>query len=130
MELSSMFIKVVESVGILLGGLSGLFIIGLMAERGTETLKVILEWMTKRIPSVNEVATHPVFKWVASFIVAWATTHGFDYDFFAQFPLFAGVDPTLIPILSSAIVWIVSNVLHKKTSQILPGAKDLIRLAG
>lgn len=122
--------QVWDTLVLIFGGAVVLFIMGLVPERGTEVVKVILEWLTKKLPSVNSFVTHPILKWILSFFVAWAATKGFDYNFFEAFPIFGGVDPTLTPILTAFIAWVTSNYLHPKVSRNLPGARTMTRLVG
>lgn len=111
------------------GGLVLLFVVALTAERGTEAVKILLEWLTQRLTKFNALFTHPVFKLALSAVAAWAATKGFDFDFFAAFPMFAGIDPTLVGILSSFIVWVSATYLHPKVKEKLPSA-DVVRRMG
>lgn len=122
--------SILEILLTIFGGAVLLFVVALTAERGTEVVKIVLEWLTKRLAAWNGIVTSPIFKLLLSAFAAWASTKGFSFDFFAAFPLFAGIDPQLVGILSSFIVWVSATYLHPKVKNILPSASTVVRKVG
>jgi hypothetical protein len=95
------------AVAVLVGVLS------LGAERGTELLKIVLRFIFGNIGFLKFLQPSGAGSVLLAFVVSYAGVTGFDVSVFSGFEVFTKIDPELISLLTIALTWLGSTVLHR-----------------
>lgn len=91
-----------------------LALFGLGAERGTELMKMVLRYVFGHVGPLKNFQPSGAGSAFLAFIVALAGVTHFDPSLFGEFDAFKSIDPQLVSLLSTALVWIASSVWHKE----------------
>ena len=93
---------------ILLLAATGIFVYVLSgaSERVSEILNKLLLKITKgKFPKGD-------YAWMLALIPAFGAVYGLDLDFLNEFKMFQGLDPELVKLLNSIMLWVFSNRQH------------------
>lgn len=88
------------------------YAVSLGAERGTEVVKMAVRLLAK-LPMLSKLEPTGQVSSILALLVAGLGVFGFNLDIFSELPLFANVDPELVKILGTLIVWVLSSKWHE-----------------
>lgn len=105
-----------ETLSVVSSVLTVLALIGAIAvgaERGTELLKMVLRFAFGNVGFLKFLQPTGAGSALLAFLVSYAGVTGFDVNIFGEFEAFKQVDSQLVSLITVALTWIGSGVLHK-----------------
>lgn len=101
-----------QELAAIAGAILLLLACALGAERGTELVKIILRFAFSNLPFLKNYQPNGAGSMILALLVSIAGVYKFDISIFNQFPIFANLDPNLIHMVTTAVLWVVSSIFH------------------
>lgn len=102
----------IVTLAAVLSGLVVLALISLGGERATELFKMVLRFAFGNVSFLKGWQPSGAGSVLLAFIVAYAGVNNFDISLFSEFEAFSKLDPQLVSILTTALIWIGSSIIH------------------